>query len=202
MSPLSTSSAWRTRAGTDVSETTRCPSAASVEQTIVDSTKALASAMPGKTRRPAPRPASIVSGRPMSRSRLGQPRCRRRRARSIRVESLNRRKTRASSQNRSAVMLSRWMFTSLRADVPTQRPAAVKIMAEVMPRASSGLETAPYRMRITAMVMRATNMRPPLAGVREDQPHGHCLAPCSAGLSLCSADPLLAATAACTMSQT
>jgi hypothetical protein len=72
-------------------------------------------------------------------------------------------------------MVSRWMFTSLRADVPTARPAAVKIMADVMPRASSGLEIAPYRMRITAMVMRATVMRSPLASVREDPSHGHCL---------------------------
>jgi hypothetical protein len=57
------------------------------------------------------------------------------------------------------------MFTNLRADVPTARPAAVKIIADVTPRASSGLETAPYKMRITAMVIRATIMRPPLASV-------------------------------------
>ena len=105
----------------------------------------------------------------MSRSRLGQPRCRRRPARSMRVASLNSRKTRASSQNRSAARLSMWMFISLRADVPTQRPAAVKIMADVTPRASSGLDTAPYTMRITAIVIRATNMRPPLAIARGPQ---------------------------------
>jgi hypothetical protein len=58
------------------------------------------------------------------------------------IESLNSRNTSTSSTNRSAAMPSTWMLTSLRADVPTASPA-VNIMADAMPRASSGLETAP-----------------------------------------------------------
>jgi hypothetical protein len=76
------------------------------------------------------------------------------------------------------------MFTSLRAEVPTHRPAAVKIIADVTPRASSGLETAPYKMRITAMVISAMNMRPPQAGLREDPSHSHCSLFHPAGLAL------------------
>ena len=63
---------------------------------------------------------------------------------------------------RSAAMPYTWMFTGLR-DVPTGSPA-VNIMTDAMPRASSGLETAPYTVRITAIVIRATiTRRPPAA---------------------------------------
>jgi hypothetical protein len=57
------------------------------------------------------------------------------------IESLNSRNTSTSATNRSASMPSTWMLTSLRADVPTASPA-VNIMADAVPRASSGLETA------------------------------------------------------------
>ena len=56
LSPLSTSSACRTRAGTDVSVTTFWPSAASVEASIVESRTTDASAMPGKTSAADPDP--------------------------------------------------------------------------------------------------------------------------------------------------
>ena len=143
LSPLSTSSAWRTRAGTARSSTTRWPSAASVAHSIVDSRKAVVSDMPGNTSIPAPMPAAMVSGRPTSSSRLGQLRSWRSDRRSSRAESLNSRNARASSVIRSAAELWMLMLSHPRLDVPTAKPAATKTIAEVIPRRSSGPETAP-----------------------------------------------------------
>ena len=61
----------------------------------------------------------------------------------MRVESLNSRKTRASSQKRSAATVSIFTLTRPRPAVPTAMPAAVKIIADVMPFLLSGLESAP-----------------------------------------------------------
>ena len=156
LSPLSTSSAWRTRAGTDVSVTTRWPSAASVEHSIVERRKAEASAMPGNTSRPTPVPASIVSGRPMRRSRLGQPSSLRSERRSSRAASLNSSRTSATSVTRSAADVSRETSSRPSAEAPAAKPAATKNSAEVIPCRSSGPDTALQTTMMTAMLASAT----------------------------------------------
>ena len=161
MSPLSTSSAWRTRAGTDVSATTFWPSAASVEASIVDSRTTDASAMPGNTSQPTPTPATMVSGSPMSSSRLGQPSSRRRERRSRRAASLNSSRTSAISVMRSATADSTETSSQPSADAPTTKPAAVKNSAEVIPRRSSGPENALQTMMITTMVAAVATRPPP-----------------------------------------
>ncbi len=141
--PLSTSSAWRTRAGTAGSSTTRWPSAASVEQSMVERRNALARPMPGNRNQPAPKPITMVRGRPTSNNRPGQRRSRRSDPRSRRAESLKSRNTRASSVTRSATALSRPTSSSPRPEAPTTKPTATKTIAEVMPRRSSGAEIEP-----------------------------------------------------------
>ena len=156
MSPLSTSSACRTRAGTDVSVTTFWPSAASVEASMVDSRTTDASAMPGNTSQPTPTPAIMVRGSPMSSSRLGQPSSRRSARRSRRAASLNSSSTSAISVTRSATADSTETSSQPSAEAPTTRPATVKNSAEVIPRRSSGAENALQTMMITTMVAAAT----------------------------------------------
>ena len=50
-------------------------------------------------------------------------------------------------------------------DVPTANPTATRTIADVMPRRSSGPETAPYTTRITEMVSTATRAFPSSVGL-------------------------------------
>ncbi len=150
LSPLSTSSACRTRAGTAGSSTTRWPSAASVEQSIVDSRNAPANPIPGKISRPAPIPSSMVSGNPISNNRPGQATWLRSARRSIRAESLNSRSTRASSVTRCATSLS--APAPNQPAPPTTRPAVMNTIADVTPRRSSRADVAAYAIRTTPTV--------------------------------------------------
>ena len=156
LSPLSTSSAWRTRGGTAWSVTTFCPSAASVAASMVDSRKTEPNAMPGNTSRPTPTPASNESGSPMSSRRTGHESSCRSDRRSRRIASLNSSNTSASSVILSATTLSSLTSNRPSADTPTARPASMNTIAEVTPRRSSGLEKADHRMRITATVPSAS----------------------------------------------
>ncbi len=154
--PLSTSSAWRTRSGTDGSVTTFWPRAASVDESMIASRKTEAIAIPGKTSRPTPAPASMVSGRPMSSRRLGQPSSWRRARRSSRAASLKSSSTRATSVTRCATALSTATSSRPSSFEPARKPARTKTIAEVTPRRSSGRENAPQTMMITVMVARPT----------------------------------------------
>jgi hypothetical protein len=156
LSPLSTSSACRTRTGTAGSETTFWPRAASVEASIVDRRTTDASAMPGNTSAPTPAPTSIVSGSPIRRRRLGHPSWRRSERRSIRAASVNRSRTSATSATRSATTDSTEMSSNPSTAVPTNTPDAVKYSAEVIPRRSSGPEKALHTSMTVSSVITAT----------------------------------------------
>ena len=141
--PLSTFRAWRTRDGTAWSVTTRWPSAASVDESMMASSATDAKARPGKISSPARVPATMVRGRPMSSSRPGQARWVRNERRSMRTASPNSRSARASSATRSQVDAPRDTLNQPSADGPTSRPAKMRTRAGVTPLASSGRETAP-----------------------------------------------------------
>ena len=118
--------------------------------------------MPGNTSRPTPAPATIVSGSPIRRSRLGQPSSWRSGVRSSRAASLKSSRTSAISVTRSATAHSTETSSQPSADAPTTKPATVKNIAEVIPRRSSGPENALQTMMITTMVATATMRLLPL----------------------------------------
>ena len=116
--------------------------------------------MPGNRSTPTPAPASRVRGSPMRSRRLGQASSRRSARRSSRAASLNRRSTSATSVTRSATALSTGTSSRPSACVPTRNPAAVKTIAEVTPRRSSGPEKTPQRTMIATIVASAIILYP------------------------------------------
>ena len=77
------------RDGTRSSDTTAAPRAASVGATAMASSAASTTVRPGRVRRAAPTPATIVNGSPMPSRRTGTASSRRRVRRSIRDASVN-----------------------------------------------------------------------------------------------------------------
>ena len=156
--PASTFRLWRIRTGSRVSVTTAWPSAASVGARMIASTSASGQASPSRRTTASTKPARIVSGSPIPRSRAGTPSSRRSARRSMREASEKRTTASVASARTLTSSPSASGSTRPSASTPTTRPAAVKTIGAVSDVPSSRADTA-AKARRTAATLRAASAR-------------------------------------------
>ena len=128
--PLSTLRPCRTRDGIRSSVTTACPSAASVQASMIERTRASTRLTPGSTPTPTSVPAAIVSGRPIPSRRAGTANSLRRAGKEIRDASAKR--TSVSVASATSFTASPPMCRSIRPSIgPASSPVDVKKIAGV-----------------------------------------------------------------------
>jgi hypothetical protein len=157
-SPLSTFRPWRMREGIRGSETTACPSAASVGARTIASNTASMNASRPKTATPARAPATIVSGSPMASRRRGTTYWRRSARRSIREASEKSTTVSVASATQRTDSLRIVGSSQPRTSVLATMPPATNTIAGVITDPRSLREAAAYASTRSAI---ATRPEPP-----------------------------------------
>ena len=155
LSPLSTFSPWRIRAGMRGSVTTACPSAASVGARTTARITASSTVSAPRSAAAATAPSAIVSGSPMPSRRTGTSTARRSCPRSMREASQKSTSARVASARVRTVPLelSRSMPSSTWG--PTSSPTATNTIAGVTGVPVSRRETAATASSVSATTARA-----------------------------------------------
>ena len=160
LSPLSTLSPWRIRAGMRGSVTTACPSAASVGAKTTARMTASAAVSWSKITAATTAPSAMVSGSPIPSRRTGTPTAWRSCPRSMREASQNRTSASVASASVCTVALELLMSITSRTSGPTSNPIATKTIAGVTGVPDSSREVAATPSN-TSATMASDHSTPP-----------------------------------------